>query len=91
MLQSIGIFVNPFAKMYNHCMKLNAKEVVKVLLSKECITQKELTKILSEKTGDKHTPDGLSRKLSRGTISYNEVALIADLLGYDIEFKKRTV
>lgn len=72
-------------------MKLNAKEVIKVLLSKECITQKELTKILSETTGDKHTPDGLSRKLSRGTISYNEVAFIADLLGYDIEFKKRTV
>ncbi len=75
--------------MYNNCMKLNAKEVIKVLLSKKCITQKDLTKILSEATGDKHTPDGLSRKLSRGTISYNEVALIADLLGFDIEFIDR--
>lgn len=70
-------------------MKLNAKEVVKVLLNKEGLKQKDLVQILHEATGAKHTPDGLSRKLSRGTISYNEVALIADLLGYDIEFIDR--
>lgn len=72
-------------------MKLNAREIVKVLLTRECLRQKELVEILREKTGKKYTQDGLSHKLSRGTISYNEVQLIADILGYDIEFKKRTV
>ncbi len=72
-------------------MKLNAREIVKVLLTRECVRQKELVEMLKEKTGEKYTSDGLSHKLSRGTISYNEVQLIADLLGYDIEFKKRTV
>lgn len=32
-------------------MKLYAKEIVKLILSKENLTQKELTKILTEKVG----------------------------------------
>lgn len=72
-------------------MKLNAREIVKVLLYKESVKQKDLVQMLNEKSDKPYTPGGLSRKLGRGTISYNEVALIADLLGYDIEFKKRTV
>ncbi len=70
-------------------MKLNAREIVKVLLTRECVRQKELVEMLTQQTGEKYTSDGLSHKLSRGTISYNEVALIADLLGYDIEFIRR--
>ena len=53
-------------------MKLNAKELVKLLLTKEELTQKELAVILTEKTDKKYTQDGLSRKLSQGTITYNE-------------------
>lgn len=70
-------------------MKFNAKEIVKILLYKKCTKQKDLVQKLSEKTGKQYTPGGLSRKLGRGTISYNEVALIADLLGFDIEFIDR--
>ena len=72
-------------------MKLNAKEIIKLLLSKENITQKELTEILTEKTNKKYTQDGFSRKINRGTISYNEVIMIADILGYDIELKPREI
>ena len=70
-------------------MKLNAKEIIKLLLTKENITQKELTSILTEKTDKKYTQDGFSREINRGTISYNEVVMIADILGYDIELKQR--
>lgn len=70
-------------------MKLKAKEQIKVLLSQENIMQKDLVKMLAKEMGKNYLPTSLSQKLSRGTISYNEVLLIADILGYDIEFKKR--
>ncbi len=74
--------------MYNFCMKLNAKELVKLILTKECLTQKELVNMLNEKSGKKYTQDGLSRKLSKGTITFNEVMTIADILGYEIDLRR---
>ena len=70
-------------------MKLNVKELIQLLLTKECLTQKELTKILTERTGKKYTQDGLSRKLNRGTMTYNEAVMIADMLGYQIDINKK--
>lgn len=70
-------------------MKLYAKELIKLLIAKEDLTQKELTNILTNNTDKKYTPDGLSRKLNRGTITYNEIVSITDILGYDIKIEKR--
>ena len=70
-------------------MKLNALELIKLLIAKEGITQKELTVILSEKTGKKYTQDGFSRKINRGTITYNEVVDIIDVLGYDFNLERK--
>ena len=88
-LDKIGKFVNTMANLYNYCMKMSAKDLVKLLLSKEDITQKKLSELLSENTGKKYTPDGLSRKLNRDTITYKEVSLIIDLLGYEINIDKK--
>jgi len=70
-------------------MILSAKEVVKVLLTREFITQKKITELLSEKSGKKYSPEAFSRKLSNGTITYNEVAMIADILGYEIKIEPK--
>ena len=70
-------------------MKLTAKELTKLLLVKESLTQKELVNLLNEKTNKRYTQDGLSRKLSKGTITYNEVVSIVDILDYEIELKKK--
>lgn len=70
-------------------MILNAKEIIKLILSKEGLTQKELTQILTSKTGHKYTPDGFSRKINRGTITYNEIIKIIDLLGYEIKLEQK--
>lgn len=70
-------------------MILNAKEVIKILLSKEQIKQKDLAQMLTDKTGKKYTPGSLSQKIVRGTISYNEVVLIADILGYSINIEHK--
>ena len=69
-------------------MNLNSNELVKLLLTKEQLTQKELSEMLSEKTGKTYTQPGLSRKLTKGTITYNEIVSIIDILGYEIEIKK---
>ncbi len=65
------------------------KKQIKYLLVDGDITNKELAKMLSEKTQKKYTPDGFSHKLSRGSILYNEMVTIADILGYDIKFVRR--
>ena len=45
--------------------------------------------MISEQIGKNCAPNVLSRKLSRGTLSYNETLMIAELLGYDIAFIKK--
>ena len=72
-------------------MRLNAKELVQLLLTREGMTQKELSEKLTNRTGKTLAPSGLSRKLLQGTIAYNEVVMIADILGYDLTPIKREV
>lgn len=70
-------------------MQINSKNQVKLLLMLEDVKLKELVVKLSEKTRKKYTSDGLSHKLSRGRLTYDEMLLIADILGYKIEFSKK--
>lgn len=65
------------------------REDIKVLLAKENITLTELAEILSEKTKKKFTIYGLSKKLLKSTMRYDEVKEIAECLGYEIDFKKK--
>ena len=44
--------------------------------------------MLSEKTGKKYTQTSLAQKLGRGSLTYNEVMIIAEILGYDIQYIK---
>ena len=68
-------------------MKLQAKELIKVLLSQKKVKQKDLVAKLSEMTGKKYTPSSFSHKAGSGSISYNEVLLVIEILGYEIEIK----
>ena len=70
-------------------MKYSAKDLIKLLISREGLTQKKLASVIEEHIGKKYTADGLSRKLNRGTITYNEVAMIADILGYEIKVEPK--
>lgn len=82
-------FVNLIAKKYNNSMKLLVREQIKTLLAQEGVKLKELAAMISEKTGKNCAPNVLSRKLTHGTLSYNEVILITELLGYEISFNKK--
>lgn len=74
--------------MYNIRMNLLAREQIKSLLAQESVKLKDLAILLSERTGKNCAPNVLSRKLSKGTLSYNEAVMIADLLSYEISFNK---
>lgn len=69
-------------------MKFTARGYIKLMLTNECLTQKALVELLTKKTGKNHRPDSFSQKLINDTISFREVAQIADILGYEIKFVK---
>jgi len=68
-------------------MNIKVREQIKKLLIERDVTMKEIAKLLEEKLGKPCSPANLSSKLIRGTLTYNEVALICDILQYNIEFK----
>ncbi len=49
----------------------------------------DIVKIMNEKYGTDTTPQNLSNKLSRGTIKYDEVKQIAEIINYKIEWTKK--
>lgn len=67
---------------------MSVREFVKILLAKECTTLTQLAKLASENSNKKYTLDGLSHKMSKGTLDFNDVEFFAKLLGYEIVLKK---
>lgn len=68
---------------------MTIREDIKSLLARENITLTEIAKEISVKNNKKVTVYGLSQKLLRDTMKYNEVKEILDCLGYEIDFKKK--
>ena len=68
-------------------MRLDVKEQVKALLAQEGVKQKDLVEFLN-KRGGSYSAQTLSHRLGRGSLTYNEVMTIAEILGYDVQFVK---
>lgn len=68
---------------------MGIKEEIKSLLAKEAKTMTEIASKLYKDQRPRTAMSSLSQKLRNQTIRYDEVIKIADMLGYDIEFKKR--
>ena len=69
-------------------MKVQSRNQVKVLLTYENVKLKDLATLLTEKTGKKYNPSGLSHKINRGRLTYDEMLEVAEILGYEIKFEK---
>lgn len=67
---------------------MSVREDIKILLVKECTTLTAIAKKLSDKLDKNVTVDGLSQKLRKGSMRYDDVKLIAEILGYKIKFEK---
>ncbi len=70
-------------------MSIKVREQIKSLLGAKGVTMKEVAQMLADKTSKNYSLANLSSKLKRGTLTYNEVLMIIDFLGYDIEFKEK--
>lgn len=67
---------------------MSVREDLKILLVKENLTLAKLAKIVSAKTNKKVTSNGISHKLARSSMKYDEVQEIVGALGYKIKFEK---
>lgn len=70
-------------------MEFNAKEIVRTLLKRENTTQKELAEQLTKRNNKKYTSGSLAQKIGRGTLTYDEMVIIADILGYKINIERK--
>ena len=65
------------------------KEQVKILLIERDLKMKELVKALANKFGTSASESNFSGKLTRGSLTYNEMLEVCEVLGYEIEFKDK--
>ncbi len=71
-------------------MQMLVREQVKTLLAQEGIKMKDLAIKMEELSGKTYSLQNLSHRLRRGTLTYNEMLLIANILGYEISFQKKS-
>lgn len=62
---------------------------IKFLLSNKGLTLTYLAQQLEKKLNKPYSVANLSNKLRKGTITHEEIKLIADILGYKIQFTEK--
>lgn len=70
-------------------MENQLRKQLKMLLLQEDVKLYELAQAMTEKTGRVYTPTALSHRMGRATITYQEMLIIAEILGYEIKFIKK--
>lgn len=65
-------------------MELDANTQIRTFLTIKGSNITKLAKLLSERTGKKYTRQNLSNRLRAGTIRYDEMLVIAKILGFKI-------
>ena len=68
---------------------IRAKEQIKSLVALRGVTMTQLTDMVSKKTKRNYSLSSLSQKLNRGSIPYNEVMMIADVLGFNVSYERK--
>ncbi len=68
---------------------MNIRNEIKSYIIREGMTMNEVVERLSENYGWSSSVPNLSGKLRRGSLRYGEAVELADVLGYDIVWKKR--
>ena len=68
---------------------MNIRNEIKSYIIREGMTMNEVVDRLSQDYGWSSSVPNLSGKLRRGSLRYGEAVELADVLGYDIVWKKR--
>lgn len=67
---------------------MSVREDLKILLVKEKMTLTELAREATNQSGKKYTIYGLSQKIVKNTMKYDEMVFLAKILGYKVKFEK---
>lgn len=70
-------------------MNVKIRDQIKILLLQKGILMKDLVSEMGKKLNKKYSSENLSNKLRNETITYKEILLIADILGYKINFSNK--
>jgi len=70
-------------------LKTNTRNEIKSRIVREGFTMEELLERLHDDYGWSRSVSNLSAKLQRDSIRYREGVELADVVGYDIEWRKR--
>jgi len=68
---------------------MDVSRTIKIFAAQENISVAELVRRFSQYSGKEYSTQSFSNRLRNGTVHYNEVEQIAQMLGYEIEFKKK--
>ena len=68
---------------------MNIRNEITSYIIREGMTMSEVVERLSQEYGWSSSVPNLSGKLRRGSLRYGEAEELADILGYDIVWKKR--
>lgn len=65
---------------------METKNYIKSILKLNAVTIKRMAELLNEKSDKKYTQNSLSLKINNNRLTLQEAALIAEILGYKLEF-----
>ncbi len=68
---------------------MDAKKVINILGANEGLNSSEIARRLAKYTGKKIPVNSFLNRMNTGTIRYNEVDKIAEMLGYEIKFERK--
>ncbi|RGY97055.1 LLM class flavin-dependent oxidoreductase [Clostridium sp. AM58-1XD] len=68
---------------------MNTRNEIKAYIVREGMTMSEVVEKLAEEHGWSASVPNLSGKLRRGSLRYREAVELADVLGYEIVWRKR--
>lgn len=71
------------------CLKHSIRNEIKSVLVREGVTMSEVLDTLSDRYGWSRSVPNFSGKLSRGSLRYSEAQELADVLGYEIVWRKK--
>ena len=74
---------------FNAGGSMSIRNEIKAQIVRAGFTMQEVVEFLSDEYGWSDSVSNLSAKLQRESIRYKEVVELADVLGYDIVWKKR--
>ncbi|MCD7802972.1 MAG: LLM class flavin-dependent oxidoreductase [Clostridiales bacterium] len=70
-------------------MQSNIRNEIKAHIVREGMTMQEVVDLLADEYGWSDSVSNLSAKLQRESLRYREAVQLADVMGYDIVWKKR--